>query len=210
MPKYEPETPQDPQSEPGTFCPRNRFGIRDYNELQKYETAASHRRQVELDAHGVNGSFNTGHLRKIHWCLFHDVFPWAGELRLVPLSKIGGVRFGHPQHIASALGEALEKLKAESFLCGLDHALFAQRAATYLGDINAIHPFREGNGRTQREFIRQLAIHAGFAISWTGISKEENTVASILSHTRGDNSGLVTIVEKAMAQGAAESRVKDS
>ncbi|HEY5330217.1 MAG TPA: Fic family protein [Acidobacteriaceae bacterium] len=210
MPQHEPDTPQDPQSEPGTFCPRNRFGIRDYSELQVYETAASHRRQVELDAQGVNGVFDTGHLRKIHWWLFRDVFPWAGELRLTHMSKVGGASFGFPQHIASALGEALGELRAESLLRGLDHASFARRAAHYLGHINAIHPFREGNGRTQREFVRQLAINAGFAISWVGMSKEENTVASILSHTRGDNSGLVTIIDRAMVQGVLESGVKDS
>jgi len=209
MSTHEPDAPQDPQSEPGTFCPRNRFGLRDYNELQRYETAAFHRRQLELSAFGVNGVFDSGHLRKIHWCLFRDVFPWAGELRLAHMSKVGGVRFGAPQYIASALGEALGKLKAGSLLRSLDHASFARRAGYYLGEINAIHPFREGNGRTQREFVRQLAIHAGFALSWTGMSKEENRVASIISHTRGDNSGLVTIVERAMTEGAAASGVKD-
>jgi cell filamentation protein len=120
------------------------------------------------------------------------------------MAKVGGVRFGLPQFISSALTEVLAKLKVEHFLVGLDVDQFAARAGYYLGEINAIHPFREGNGRTQREFIRQLALRCGFVIDWTGISKDENTAASILSHLRGDASGLVRIVRAATVGMAAE------
>jgi cell filamentation protein len=112
--------------------------------------------------------------------------------------------FGVPQYIPSALSEVLNKLKAESLLVGLDIDRFANRAGYYLGEINAIHPFREGNGRTQREFIRQLALRCGFVMDWTGMSKEENTEASILSHLRGDESGLVRIVRAAIVGTSAE------
>jgi cell filamentation protein len=193
---------QDPQSEPGTFCPKNRLGLRSYSDLKAFEVAAAHRRQLELDANGINGAFNAGHLRKIHWCLFRDVFPWAGEYRQVNMSKVGGAHFGSPLHIASALDEALAELKKEHHLRGLDQAVFAPRAAFYLGEINAIHPFREGNGRTQREFIRQLALQAGHLLSWAGFGEEQNTAASILSHTRGDNSGLAVLIEAAITRAA--------
>ena len=85
-------------------------------------------------------------------------------------------------------------MKSEDFLRGLDTNAFAQRAGFYLSEINAIHPFREGNGRTQREFIRQLAVDAGHTISWEGFTQEEMTLASILSHTRGDHRELVSII----------------
>jgi cell filamentation protein len=190
----------DPQSERGTSCPRNRFGTTDYELLSRSERTFGIQRLGELANREALGSFNSSHLRKIHWYVFRDVYQWAGEFRVVGLAKIGGAPFAPPMNIASSLQEALDKLMREDFLRGLGRGAFAQRAAYYLGEINAIHPFREGNGRTQREFIRQLALNAGHVLSWSGFSKEENVTASILSHTRGDNSGLANIIETAIAQ----------
>jgi cell filamentation protein, protein adenylyltransferase len=141
------------------------------------------------------------HLRAIHRYLFQDVFPWAGELRVVNIAK-GNAMFGPALHVAAALDDAMAKLNRESFLAGLASPAFAQRSAFYLGEINAIHPFREGNGRTQREFIRQLALHAGHPLSWavggTGFTQQRMIDASILSHTRGDNTQLAAIIEAAL------------
>lgn len=105
-------------------------------------------------------------------------------------------------HIGSALDEALAKLKAERFLTRLSPRSFAARAAFYLGEINAIHPFREGNGRAQREFIRQLGLNAGHPLSWstegTGFTQQQMIDASILSHLGGDNSALAAIINAAL------------
>ncbi|HLI76673.1 MAG TPA: Fic family protein [Acidobacteriaceae bacterium] len=183
---------------PGTFCPLNRYGIRDYTLLQQVEASAVHRRQVQIEDLGITGRFDTAHLRGIHHHLFQDVFPWAGELRLVGLSKPGSAPFAAPQYITSALDDLFRKLPSENHLRNLTPEAFAGRAAFYLGEINAVHPFREGNGRTQREFIRQLAAQAGHTISWAGFTQEGMTVASILSHTRGDNTQLASIMEAAI------------
>jgi cell filamentation protein len=188
----------DPHSEQGSACPRNFFGTTDYETLSRTERIFTQQRLHELERGGVTGSFDLAHLRAIHRYLFQDVFPWAGELRQVGMAKVGGFPFAPPLHIASALTETLNKLKAEQFLRGLDAARFSERGAYYLGEINAIHPFREGNGRTQREFVRQLARQAGHTISWAGISQAENVAASIASHTSGDNSGLATIIRTAI------------
>ena len=191
----------DPHSENGQPCPRNFFGITIYVDLAELEAFYVSKRTVQLEAGGATGSFELFHLRNIHGYLFQDVFPWAGEFRQVGLAKVGGAPFAAPMHIASALTEVFTKLKAENLLQGLDAAKFSLRAAYYLGEINAIHPFREGNGRTQREFLRQLAQQAGHTISWAGISQAENVAASIASHTSGDNSGLARIIQTAIAEG---------
>jgi cell filamentation protein len=192
---------QDPHSAPGNLCPLNKFGLSDYALLQPIETAATYRRGRELERRGVTGKFDSDHLRAIHRYLFQDVFPWAGELRVINISK-GSSQFGPAIYIAGALGEALDKLKGENLLGGLIPKIFAQRAAFYLGEINAIHPFREGNGRAQREFVRQLALHAGHPLSWavagTGFTQQMMIEASILSHTRGDNIQLAAIIEAAL------------
>ncbi len=188
---------QDPQSSPGNLCPLNLQGLSDYDLLRPIETAATYARGRELERMGITGSFDPTHLRAIHRYLFQDIFPWAGDLRVVNISK-GNSHFAPAVHIASALAETLAKLKAESLLINLTPQPFAARAAFYLGEINAIHPFREGNGRTQRELIRQLALHAGRPLSWAGFTQDEMTNASILSHNLGDNSQLAAIIERAL------------
>jgi cell filamentation protein len=99
--------------------------------------------------------------------------------------------------VEAALADVLGKLKAERLLAGLAQRNFCIRAAFYLGEINAIHPFREGNGRTQREFIRQLALSAGHPLSWAGLTQQEMVDASIASMV-GDYSSLAAIIEAAL------------
>jgi cell filamentation protein len=67
-----------------------------------------------------------------------------------------------------------------------------------MGELNAIHPFREGNGRTQREFIAQLAVRNGYALDWTRIQRNEMYDASHMSFQRGNNSGLEAVLRKAL------------
>jgi len=187
----------DPHSEQGNPCPRNLFGITNYEELQPIETAFVLKRARQLESRGITGKFDSAHLRSIHRHLFQDVFPWAGEFRVVNISK-GNSMFGPALHIAAALEDALGKLKGEDFLINLRAPTFAMRAAFYLGEINAIHSFREGNGRTQREFIRQLALHAKHPLSWAGFTQQQMTDASIASHMRGDSTQLAAIIEAAL------------
>ena len=193
----------DPHSERGYSCPRNRFGITDYQHLQPIETVFALKRARQLEDFGVTGHFDSAHLRAIHNHLFQDVFPWAGDFRVVNISK-GNSMFGPALHIAAALADTLVKLKAESFLIDLTPPAFTSRAAFFLGEINAIHPFREGNGRTQREFVRQLALHAGHPLSWAGFTQAEMVEASILSHTRGDNTQLTALLHRALLSTRAQ------
>jgi cell filamentation protein len=187
----------DPHSEQGFPCPKNRFNITDYSQLQRIEAPLVAKRGGELEDIGITGNFDPAHLCAIHRYLFQDVFPWAGELRLVNISK-GNSNFGPALYIGGALAEALSKLHFERLLVNLTPQAFAARSAFYLGEINAIHPFREGNGRVQREFIRQLALYASHPLSWAGFTQTEMTNASIRSHTVGDNSLLAAIIERAL------------
>ena len=129
-------------------------------------------------------------MRTIHYYLFQDVFPWAGEFRVVGLAKVGGAPFANPQFVQSALAQLFAELKSESLLRGLSRDRFAERAGYYWGELNAVHPFREGNGRAQREFLRQLGTHCGHKISWAGLEEAENRAASILAHVKRDYSWL--------------------
>jgi cell filamentation protein len=81
----------------------------------------------------------------------------------------------------------------------LDADAFASRAAYYLGELNAIHPFRDGNGRTQREFIRQLATGVGHRINWGRVTRTQMVEASIESHSRGKNEAFAALILSAMS-----------
>lgn len=73
----------------------------------------------------------------------------------------------------------LNELKRDRFLIGLSAEKFSEMAAYYMSELNIIHPFREGNGRSIREFIRQLALKCGYIINWPLIGSEALLEATI-------------------------------
>jgi cell filamentation protein len=105
----------------------------------------------------------------------------------------GGHRFAHHAHISSAVGPIFRKLVEEKHLAGLSPNEFSKRAAYYLGELNALHPFREGNGRAQREFISHLAQRAGYYIAWENVDPAGMLQASVESF-RGDTTKLAAII----------------
>lgn len=183
----------DPYLYPGTNVLRNIPGLRDHDSLSQFEANASHARNLELREHPTRGRFDIQHLKAIHKTLFQDVYDWAGQFRTVNISK-GGNLFGSAQFIDMALDGILNRLPRESFLQNLDRESFAERCGWYFGEINAIHPFREGNGRTQREFLRQLAAQAGYALDWRRVDRDTMTAASRDSFSTGDNHSMVDII----------------
>ena len=133
----------------------------------------------------------------MHRHLFQDVYNWAGKLRTVDVSK-GGSRFGNCGMIESYLKQQLAKISSENYLIGLQPDSFIQRLAHYMGEINAAHPFREGNGRVQRAFCAQLAEQAGYFIDFDEVSRDEMYAAMIASF-HGDNKPLEILLERITA-----------
>jgi cell filamentation protein len=115
----------------------------------------------------------------------------------VNISK-GGHLFGLATFLEPALQPILAKLATENNLVGLKANTFAERAAYFLGELNAAHPFREGNGRTQREFIRQLGLRAGHYTDWRATTAEEMTDASRVSHLSGQLSIFARLILECM------------
>jgi cell filamentation protein len=161
----------DPHSERGNPCPRNRFNITDYAELQPIEAGYVAKRAYQLEIRGMKGNFDSAHLQSIHRYLFQDVFPWAGEFRVVNISK-GNTNSGPAMHIAGALKELFDRLAKENLLVGRTVPAFIERAAFYLGEINAICPFREGNGRTRGDNSQLAAIIEAALFSTRGRKEE--------------------------------------
>jgi cell filamentation protein len=175
--------PDDPYVYPGTNTLRNRYGIRDPGELARLEADLSARRLAILEQRRLAGAYDLAHLQAFHREIFSDVYEWAGEIRTVAIAK--GDLFALPQHIEPYLSNVLRQLSAEDHLRGLGREPTLDRLTYYLSEINATHPFREGNGRTQRAFIGQLAGDAGYRIDWRHLDSAANVQASQAAH-RGD------------------------
>ncbi len=155
---------------------KNRMGIRDKNQLGRLEKQLTMLRILELVDKPIQGKFDLKHLQSIHRYIFQDVYEWAGKIRKVDIAK--GNMFCNVKFIESQAEEIFGKLKGENYLRGLDEKKISLRLAYYFSEINALHPFREGNGRCQREFIRTLALSAGYVINFANVSKEEMLRAS--------------------------------
>ena len=182
---------------PGTNVLKNKLDIRDLDRLHEAERDYSSVRQAELSNMGVTGDFSFKHLCSIHKQLFQDVYSWAGKTRTVDISK--GTIFCLVQFIESQFDDLYRKLKKENFLADIaDEKEMGKRLAFYLGELNMIHPFREGNGRTQRIFIKQLCLNNGrFEIDFTEITKEEMIAASVRS-ANASNDMLEELIEKCL------------
>lgn len=179
---------------------KNKVGANSYEELELKEHAPLAIRLIELrEGLGPAQTFDAAHLRGIHRHLFQDVYEWAGHLRHEPftfadgstasmptMQKTGGQGFARGPQIDHGLDTLFAGLKADNLLAGLSRDEFADKAATAFATINSIHPFREGNGRTQREFFTALAAQAGHPIDFSVISAERMNVVSVAAHERGD------------------------
>jgi len=190
MAKYE---GQDHYLDPETGVLKNKLGISEEEELKAAEASLVAWRSYQLVEKPIQGRFDLDHLKAIHQHLFKDVYEWAGELRDIDLARDNSY-FANHRHIIKAAGLIFAKLAEENYLQGLDGADFSTRAAYYLGEINALHPFREGNGRAQREFINHLAYNNGYLIDWTNISEDDMIQASIESFHRRDNSKFAAFI----------------
>jgi cell filamentation protein len=184
----------DPYLDPATGVLKNRLDIADQTMLEQAEADIVAARSYELSRSPLKGRFNLAHLQAIHKHLFGDLYEWAGEVRTIDIGK-GGNQFAHHPRIESAAGPIFQRLAKENHLAGLGPEAFSDRAAYYLGELNALHPFREGNGRAQREFISHLAHATGYYVAWESISPAELLAASIASF-HGDTSGLAGFIRR--------------
>ena len=183
----------DPYVYPGTSCLRNRAGIRDSELLARFEANQATIITAQLELAPLPGRYDLEHLKAFHRRIFGDVYDWAGELRTVAIAKEHSL-FALPEHIEAYLGRVFADLAEDHFLRGLPRPEFVERLTHYYAELNAVHPFREGNGRTLRAFLGQLARDAGYRIAWERIGGERNNRASAAS-LRGDNGPLQAMLD---------------
>src|SRR5262249_10917953 len=140
------------------------------------------------------GNLDFAHFKAVHGHLFQDVYDWAGKIRTVRMSKSGNP-FAFPDNIENEANKLFIQLKNDKFLEGRSIRLLAEQSAHFLYELNAIHAFREGNGRTQLSFFLLLAEQAGHPVSLERFDPDAFLDAMITSFN-GDEAPLAAIIEK--------------
>jgi len=158
----------DPYCYPGTTVLKNKADLRTQAELDEFETAMTFARAEEPLP---SGRFSVNHYKAIHHHLFQDVYAWAGKFRTVRLTKDTST-FCYPEHIKWEMKRTFAWLKDRDLLRDRTAEEFFAGAAHLLSELNAIHPFREGNGRTQLTFLTLLADKAGHPIDLDKLEPE--------------------------------------
>ena len=173
---------QHPYCYPGTEVLRNKLDIRDAALLETVERldslagieSLSRRLPISVDGY-----------KAIHRYIFQNIYDWAGEYRRVDTGR-AGARFCRADFIAAEMDKRFAAIHAENCLCDLDANNFAERAAEHVGELNAIHPFLDGNGRTLRSLLDILAENAGHTFDMARIDAKQWNAASIVSFQRVD------------------------
>lgn len=144
--------------------------------------------EAEREISSINASeiefspppYDLMYLQELHRTLFSDIYTWAGHIRSVDISK-GETRFCSITRIAPEAEKLFSQLRTLNYFTELEREKLICSLAELYGDMNIIHPFRDGNGRAQRILFEHIVINSGFEISWNGIDREEWVNANIAS-----------------------------
>ena len=195
----------DPYCYPGSNVLRNKFDIRDEEELKATEARVAAVALFALQDEPVPGPLDEDWFKATHRAIFGALYDWAGEYRenvgMMKKSRATGyvVTYGGSQFVPGEMSRIFEELAAEDYLGGLDKVQFAERLAYFYGEVDATHPFRDGNSRTLRQFSADIAGAAGYELDWepTGRSKvsiDDLYAARDLAFTRREYGPLTEII----------------
>ncbi|MCB1098181.1 MAG: Fic family protein [Verrucomicrobiae bacterium] len=187
---------EDPYAYPGTDVLKNNFGLRDAQQLDRIEQAIT-RLRIRESIFPPPPLTPDGYAQ-IHRHIFQDVYPWAGQYRTCELRK--DLWFEQSHKIEPRMNEQFATLKEENFFQGLSRDEFTKKAAVHACELNDIHPFREGNGRTNRLFLEHLAEQAGHELRCDLIEPKSWIEASKRGFHRNDYSLMAEVLEDALQE----------
>lgn len=181
---------------PGTDVLKNKLGIQNPETLMEAEVKFTGNRLLGLQYRPEQGDFGFGRLQRIHKRIFQDLYEWAGQPRTVDIAK--GSLFCPAWNIHGYAQDVFRSFYKDCAEAEKDPARFVRTLAAHYADLNALHPFREGNGRAQREFTRELCMECGYVFDLSLTRHKEMLHASRLSLDRGDSTGLERIFSRAV------------
>jgi cell filamentation protein len=174
---------------PGSDVLRNKHGITDQAELDRIEARAVSLREPTRPSFK---KFTLAEMQAVHKHLLSGVYDWAGQLRTYTTGR-SAASFARPEHIESYFESAvLKPLQREGYLKGSSPEQFAERGSYFASEINAVHPFIDGNGRTTRLFLKDLALQAGHQLDIVRMEANKGAWYQAMKEgfERGDTSNL--------------------
>lgn len=165
---------------PGTSVLVNKFDLHAQADLDLVESTLVAAKAAQWEEHPLCATFDFAHYKAIHAHLFGELYDWAGQVRTINISK-KGTRFCPADEIESVAAAIFRRLASEHFFCGLSVESFLSELVDLYERTNELHPFREGNGRTQRVFLAQLAQNAGYRLDFSAVDPDELMIATIQS-----------------------------
>lgn len=184
----------DPYIDSRTGVLRNLVGATTYSELHKAEGDIVTLSEISLN--NISHTVDLVELRKIHKSLFGKIYDWAGELRAVNIRKGSEEYFLNYTYLENGAKFVFEELSKENYLQGLKREDLVKRLAYFYEQLNFIHPFREGNGRTQRIFWQRVANKAGYKIDWSKVIGKELDDASLIGRVENNLEPLEIMFDK--------------
>lgn len=179
---------------PGTRCIVNYFGIKDRPELKRIDKHISSIRTAELLLSPPDMPFNFDYLKAVHSQLFGDIYPSSGMIRRSVRNKHS--EFCQPEFIESSAETLFSKLRDESYLRNIgDIDEYINALAYYMGEMEALHPFMDGNGRATRYFFHMLSLNAGYEIGW-GSADPDHFLEANVAALDGDYQALIDVLEE--------------
>jgi cell filamentation protein len=183
---------------PETNVLRNKLGIKDEDALTVAEREITSLKLLMIHNMPIIKAYDINSLCKIHKTIFEDIYAWAGQIRKGDFLSKGNSIFCRGQYITENANKIFGNILEEKYLYGLTRSNFIERMAYYMGEVNALHPFREGNGRTTREFFRQLSLNANYILDFSQMEKKELLEADIEAFN-GEYKKLIEILDKIIA-----------
>lgn len=159
---------------------KNKLNIRDKAMLKQAEESFTSVKLLALYNTPLEGRFTKNHLFRIHKFIFEDLYSFAGQIRKEQISK-GLTMFCPPELINRELTRVFDWFHSSRILEEDDTNIQIQNLSAIMAELNIIHPFREGNGRSIREFIRCIALRYGHHLNWGNTNRDTLMDAAIAS-----------------------------
>ena len=190
------EVGKDPYIDATTGILRNLLGVANADELERAEAriASIAITKVITKNHPAPTDLTPEFFLAIHKQLFGVIYDWAGQLRTVEVSK-GTTSFARVEYLHMSLQALFRQFADDNYGAADNRQAFVEKLAYYYGELNVLHPFREGNGRTIRAFLSLVADAHGYYIAWGEMNPNENIAASIASYS-GDEAPMCVLLDK--------------
>lgn len=163
---------------PNSTCLINKFNIKDDKKLSEIEAEITFAKAAVLESKEVKPPFDFDFYKSIHRFLFEDLYDWAGALRKIDISK-KGTSFCSVNELENLCKACFNRLEQANYFKGLSKEKFVEEIVDLYQTTNFLHPFREGNGRTQRIFISKLIKYNGYDFNFSNINPDLLMIATI-------------------------------